>query len=70
MGRYLGWGALVVMLAVLLCSGVLVFSDFAGGEPVGEDDRISLRDESQRGGGSFFIGYGRSHRGGGIHGGK
>ena len=70
MSRYLGWVALVVMGCALLCSGVLVFSDLAGGDPVGEDGRISLRDESQRGGGSFFVGYGRSHRGGGVRGGK
>ena len=70
MTRYLGWVALVVMALALLYSGILVFSDQAGGEVVGEEGRVSLRDESQRGGGLFFVGYGRSHRGGGVRGGK
>jgi hypothetical protein len=58
------------MALALVCSGALVFSDLPGGEAVGEEGRVSLRDESQRGGGLFFVGYGRSHRGGGVRGGK
>ena len=48
------------------------FADIAPAESIGSDGRVSLRDESRAGRGSFFVGYGssRGHRGGGLHGGK
>lgn len=70
MSRYLGWVALLFMMVTFCCCGGLVFADISPAERVGEDGRISLRNESRKGGGSFFVGYGRSHRGGGVRGGK
>jgi hypothetical protein len=41
-----------------------------GAESVDDEVGVSLRDESVRQHGSFFSWYGRSHRGGGLSGGK
>ncbi|MCB9780261.1 MAG: hypothetical protein H6742_16960 [Alphaproteobacteria bacterium] len=60
---------------VLLVTGfgaVATWADLVPAETVGEEQTVSLREESTRSGGGFFVGYsvGRSHRGGGLRGGK
>lgn len=66
-----GWVALVAVAAFFLCATGMVFADVGLSEQVGEDGRISLRDESASGNGYFFAGYAaRSHQGGGLRGGK
>lgn len=60
---------------VLLTTGgaaVATWTDMVPAETIGEEQSVSLRDESTRSNGGFFIGYaaGRSHRGGGLRGGK
>lgn len=66
----LGWAAIAGVLLFFVLSAGMVLADVGGADPVGDEQTVSLRDESSRGGGMFFVGYGRSHRGGGLHGGK
>lgn len=70
MSARIGWLALGAVCLGFLLSAGMVLADVGISEPVGEEQTVSLRDESSRGGGMFFVGYGRSHRGGGLHGGK
>lgn len=68
----IGWLAIAAVMVSFCCGGAMVFANVVPSDRIGADGRVSLRDESRAGRGSFFVGYGssRGHRGGGLHGGK
>ncbi len=52
-----------------LMAGAATLSNY-GAEKPEEPQGVSIRQESAKSGRGFFHGYGRSHRGGGLRGGK
>lgn len=72
MNQLLRWLAPPLMGALILGTAgtsALAFTT-VGGTSMEEPQGLSLRQESARGAGGFFILYGRHHLGGGLGGGK
>ncbi len=59
----------VLVLGGTVAAGTATLSNFGAAKPQ-EPQGVSIRQESARSGRGFFYGYGHSHRGGGLGGGK